>query len=699
MRKTDVTFYDWCIENNRQDLLDRWDYNLNGYNPNEILCCFKSKVYLKCPRGLHESELFDVSDKRRKLFNCSVCNSFKQWCVDNDKINLLNRWDYNLNKYNPEDIGYSSGVKIYLKCPNELHESELYIPNKITRTDSINLVLCKKCFSVKQWCTDNKRYDILDRWDYELNNCSPDEFLYTTKIKIYLKCPEELHESELFCISDKRLKYKCSACNSFYHWCIVNNRQDILDMWDYNLNKDNPNDVNHGTNKEYYFKINDYIQLLKISSFTSFKRKNIKKFYSFYQWCIDNDLNELIDRWDCELNNCSSSEISYGSNDKYYFKCPNHLHESQLFSLCVIVRNKGLPKCAVCNSFGQWCIDNNRVDLLELWDYDKNKNSIYEVFAKNEKKYWFKCPENKHESFKINTIYFIRFPNLKLNCPSCNSIAQYLINTFGEDGLNKYWDYNKNTKSPWDILRASKQKVWIKCQERDYHGSYHRYAYDVSNGIMCPYCTPRGKNLYKNIHKFDSLGYLYPEVLEVWSDKNKRSPYEYTKSSGKRVWWRCKDNKHNDYIRSIDSSVKVGFRCPECARERDESYLQEKVRLYLESLNYNILHENKCTITPINPKTNHNLPFDNEIVELKLIIETHGIQHYKTSVYNSVWRDLSLTPEEQLHKRKLYDRYKRFIAHHRGYFYLEIPYWADDKKETWKRLINKKIQEIKKGIK
>ena len=34
--KIKQTFYDWCIKNNRQDLLDRWDYSMNNCNPDEI---------------------------------------------------------------------------------------------------------------------------------------------------------------------------------------------------------------------------------------------------------------------------------------------------------------------------------------------------------------------------------------------------------------------------------------------------------------------------------------------------------------------------------------------------------------------------------------------------------------------------------------------------------------------------------------
>lgn len=50
--------------------------------------------------------------------------------------------------------------------------------------------------------------------------------------------------------------------------------------------------------------------------------------------------------------------------------------------------------------------------------------------------------------------------------------------------------------------------------------------------------------------------------------------------------------------------------------------------------------------------------------------------------------------QEYLHKRKLYDRYKRMYAKSNGYYYLEIPYWADDLEETWKIMIDDKIKEI-----
>ena len=89
------------------------------------------------------------------------------------------------------------------------------------------------------------------------------------------------------------------------------------------------------------------------------------------------------------------------------------------------------------------------------------------------------------------------------------------------------------------------------------------------------------------------------------------------------------------------------------------------------------------------------MPFDNEVIDLRLVIEVHGEQHYIPNKVTSVWNRKDLTPEEQLYKRKLYDRYKKFIAYCNGYYYLEIPYWTE-KDESYKELINNKIKEINK---
>ena len=261
--------------------------------------------------------------------------------------------------------------------------------------------------------------------------------------------------------------------------------------------------------------------------------------------------------------------------------------------------------------------------------------------------------------------------------------------------IEDYWDYDKNEISPWDISYGSHKKIWIKCQKKDYHDSYEVCCKDFVKGSRCSYC--RGRKL----HPKDSIGqYIIDNFGEdflnkIWSDKNKKSPFEYFKGSTQEVWWNCVDNdKHPQYKRCIEVSCRSYFRCPQCSRK--ESIIEEQTRLYLEELNYKALHEYNCTIIPKNPKTKMLLPYDNEIVldnEEHLIIEIHGEQHYNLPV--GTWVVKNKTPEQQLHYQQVKDRYKRIYAIQHGYNYLEIPYTAFDKQETYKKLIDDKINEIK----
>jgi len=300
-------------------------------------------------------------------------------------------------------------------------------------------------------------------------------------------------------------------------------------------------------------------------------------------------------------------------NDKYYcFRCAKKLYGDEKQRKTRLNNSK---------SFEQWCIDNNRIDVLDRWDYELNKYKPNEVNCWTNKKYYFKCPRKIHKSEYNSLNNFTNGFNGIMDCNSCNSFAQWGIDNLGEDFIEKYWDYDKNKYNPWEIAKASGKSVFIKCKGN--HKSY--------------------------------------KVI-------------------------CRDFNH-------------GGRCPRCAEEKVESYLQEKVRLYFGELGYEILHEYKCTLKCINPLTNYLLPYDNEIkVNNKyLIIEVHGIQHYdaKSIFHQLSAKKFNTTPKQQFEYSQEKDTYKEEFALSKEYEYLIIPYYTDNIKETWKQLINNKIDYIK----
>jgi len=341
-------------------------------------------------------------------------------------------------------------------------------------------------------------------------------------------------------------------------------------------------------------------------------------------------------------------------------------------------------------SLEEWCIENDRKDILDRWDYEKNKTTPKDITYKTSKKHWFKCPRGIHLSELRGTNHFVERNSIELSCKQCNSFAQWGIDNIDKDFLKIYWDYEKNMDNPWEVDYGSGKKVFIICQEKDYHESYLTSPYEFTIGNRCTFCS----NSSGQIHEYDSLGYLYPMSLEIWSDKNIKTPFEYALKSHEKVWWKCLEGKHEDYFRRISDSTIQEFRCADCVQEREESFLQEKVRLYLNELGYEVLHEYD-TLKCINPKTKRILPYDNQVEELKFILEVMGIQHYKvTGFHKKHAKRNNTTPEYELHMQQVRDRYKRIFAKKQGFFYIPIPYWTDNKQEEYKTLIDDKIKEI-----
>ncbi len=415
---------------------------------------------------------------------------------------------------------------------------------------------------------------------------------------------------------------------------------------------------------------------------------------------IDDLLTNSVVKVKCICDNCKK-ELNWKLQDyrkcvkengnTYCNKCAMNLYGTQK-------RNENLIKNKKSKSFEEWCISNNRQDVLNRWDYELNDCKPNEVCYSSSKKYWFKCDKHFEHHSELKSIHrFVSGQEGSIECNQCNSIAQWILDKFPNKNLEDIWDYDKNIISPWEIPHCSTTKVWIKCQDVDYHGSYERSCNEIVWNKGCPYCNPNSGN----VHPKDSMGqYIIDNFGEdflnkIWSDKNNKSYFEYALHSDKKVWWKCAEGKHEEYCRCVDKSNRFNFNCPQWVKEKTESLGEESTRLYLETLGYTILHEHKCTLKPQNPKTKHYMRYDNEIKELRLIIEVHGYQHYDYSFYKAFNKCSREEAEQQLHYQQVKDRYKRIYAIQHGYHYLEIPYTAFDKQETYKKLIDNKINEIK----
>lgn len=208
-------------------------------------------------------------------------------------------------------------------------------------------------------------------------------------------------------------------------------------------------------------------------------------------------------------------------------------------------------------SFEQWCVDNNRRELIDRWDCVLNDKPPSEISFKSNKKYWFKCPIGIHDSQLQSIQYITSGRSNELHCTKCRSFAQHTIDEKGEEYFNKIWN-ESNTLDPWMVTYKSTKMAIFNCINNPSH-VYDQSIQNHFSGSSCPYC------LNRKINKDNSLGVSTPKILPRWSVKNNKTPYEYAPQSTENVWWKCENGIHEDYQRSIARSFYTDFKCPKCS--------------------------------------------------------------------------------------------------------------------------------------
>lgn len=350
-------------------------------------------------------------------------------------------------------------------------------------------------------------------------------------------------------------------------------------------------------------------------------------------------------------------------------------------------------------NFEDWCKFYDKTDWLKYWDYEHNTKDPKDIRTRETGQGYFLCKDALDVYFKVE---------IGTITHDCKSYEEFYQTTFfysmycflGEEWRN-FWSKN-NVCSPGTLKKkSSRVKIYLVCSV---HGEKETTPREATNSrCLCPICQGRGIVASQRAHKLgykrkrrqiyptdDNLLESFPYILDYWSEDNKFSPDGYTTNSNAVVKFKCDENKHSDYPRKIREATLSNFACPKCLRERTWSRLQRKVYDYIAALGFEIRNERECTFLAINPITGYPLPYDNEIVDKKLIIEVQGIQHFHDHAH-----------PEQMDKnagntRSFRDAEKKKQAIEKGYNYLEIPFYSEYK-DGWRDMIDIALSTIERG--
>lgn len=223
-------------------------------------------------------------------------------------------------------------------------------------------------------------------------------------------------------------------------------------------------------------------------------------------------------------------------NNRYY--C--HKCSMQLFG------GEKLRKTQLKNSksFEQWCLENDRQDVLDRWDYNKNVNKnnkaltpkdiSYSSSGLNRIGYWFKCldhPEHGSEQKDINT--FTNGFKGTINCDQCHTIA------ITHPHLTKYF---VNKEDVYKYSFGSHYCVLMKCPDCG-HEKLIKINTLSSRGFGCIYCN-------------DGISYPEKFMFNALEQLNINFIHQLTK---KNFNW-CNGYRYDFYIKLIDSIIEThGF--------------------------------------------------------------------------------------------------------------------------------------------
>ena len=338
------------------------------------------------------------------------------------KSNVIDEWDWNKNEIDPRYLSQgNSKIKVWWKCKKCGHEWKAAPDTRIRGGCG-----CPICAHIKASENNNLAIlfpEIAEEWNYEKNDNYPQDYLPNSNIKVWWKCKKCGHEWQTSPSHRTARNHGCPVC--------ANNRV-----------------------------IPGYNDLL-----TQFP--------------------EIAKEWNYEKNTAKPSEISGGTNKKYWWKCQKCGYEWESVVASRTKRNTPCPACSNRALFiGHNDIKTRYPEVIKYWDYEKNDKGPENYLSGSKDKVWWKC--EKGHSYQ-HSIYMKIVKNI--GCPVCkNNLIIPGINDFAhlEPELLKEWDYNKNEIKPTEISSRNDKKVWWICFNG--HSWLASIGQRVRSKSGCPKC-------------------------------------------------------------------------------------------------------------------------------------------------------------------------------------------------------------------
>jgi len=404
----------------------------------------------------------------------------------------------------PSDFTSGSSKKIWWKCKKGVdHEWEAALKN---RTNGAGCAICANRKAVKSNCLATLYPKVSSQWQmFKNNGLTPYDFVPGSHAKVWWKCDKGDDHEWNASIGERTLgKTNCPVCEGLkvvQSNCLETTHPEISKEWHFRKNKNcTPRDIIAGSSKKVWWKCNK-------------------------------DEDHV---WQASLNNRTS-------------------------------KNSGCPICTNQIVTKSNCLLTVYPELSKEWHPRKNVGlTPSAVSSGSTLKVWWKCDKGDDHEWQARVSD--RSGKAKNNCPVCSGRqlgnSNSLRSKYPE--IAKMWNYKLNgDTTPEMVISNSHSNFWWKCSKGVDHvwkASPNTLIGNIkkANSNGCPVC--RGLKVVRS----NSLAYLNPELSKEWNfELNSKTPDAYPINSGKKVWWKCRNDPEHQW-KSIISNRTNGSNCPYC---------------------------------------------------------------------------------------------------------------------------------------
>ena len=558
------------LKSQRPDLLQEWDYDLNGnLSPESISVGSEKRIWWKCKKG-HSYQL--SAGQKTHGQGCPLCagkycvsgiNDFATMCPE-----MMKEWDYSANgELDPKIIYYkSSKVRVHWKCQFG-HQWETKLCSRVEHNTG-----CPVCAGNMVLSGFNDLLSgfpqVAAEWNYERNgSLLPSEVSrYSTK-KVWWRCAECNHEWIAQIANRTRNKSGCPNCKRYSHtsfpeqalfFYILKHFPDAVNGYRYSLtNKRSELDIfipGKNTGIEYdgiAWHRNEKSIVRDSKKYNACKEKGI-----YFIRISEFELPE--NQQACDLFICRKSNELTELNS--IIETVFHRLGTQNADINV-ERDRDQILASYLNVQKEKSLACCFPEVAKEWDYEKNGEVTPDkVNSTTEKRFWWKCTNGHSWMASV-----VQRTASSCGCPYCS--GKRVLRGFNDlqtryPEVAQWWDDEKNKPlHSYDVMPGSVKKYWWICEKG--HSYQASPNVKTANKIGCPVCSNSiiipGINSFMDTHPLHSAFWDYTR-------NGQTSPDFFSAGTMKKFSWVCEVG--HTWEETAASFARRKPECPYCSGNR-----------------------------------------------------------------------------------------------------------------------------------